>query len=150
MTTAEPRLAQALRYLRLRAQLTQQAVCELVRASGGELSAIYLSMLERGRRNPSPEMLDRLLAALHSDRAELTELYREQPWMSVRSMAASSAPRMRPHPPTPSASAHAQWSDNVTVASRADTSFDELAELWPRISHARRRELVRLARGYAK
>ena len=76
----EQRLALALRYLRLRAQLTQEAVCEKVRASGGEISAIYLSMLERGQRNPSPPMLDPLLAVLDSNRTELAQLYQDEPW----------------------------------------------------------------------
>jgi transcriptional regulator with XRE-family HTH domain len=153
VTTLEPGLAPALRYLRLRAQLTQQAVCDAVRASGGEISVIYLSMLERGQRNPSPQMLDRLLAALDSDRDELTQLHQQQPWASARMIAASSAPRMRPQPPSrPASTTAAPWSSDVTVAppTASSKALNELAELWPRIPQSCQRELVRLARRYAR
>jgi transcriptional regulator with XRE-family HTH domain len=152
MTAAEPRLADALRYLRLRAQLTQEAVCDVVRTSGGEISAIYLSMLERGERNPSPEMLDRLLTALGSERDELARLYRQQPWSRNRSLGASSVPRIRGRPRSAAAPIAASWSDNVAVAAPVseDGSLRELAELWPAIAASRQRELIRLARRYAK
>jgi transcriptional regulator with XRE-family HTH domain len=152
VTTLEPGLAPALRYLRLRAQLTQQAVCDAVRASGGEISMIYLSMLERGQRNPSPQMLDRLLVALDSDRDELAQLHRQHPWATARMTADSSSPRMRPQPPLPPASTAAPWSNDVTLAPpRASyTALNEIAELWPRIPRSYQRELVRLARRYAE
>jgi transcriptional regulator with XRE-family HTH domain len=150
VTLLEHRLGHALRYLRLRAQLTQQAVCDVVRTSGGEISVIYLSMLERGQRNPSPVMLDRLLAALQSDRDELTRLCEQQPWATVPAARISSTPRMRPQAAPSSA---ATWSDSVVARpERAvnDDSFDTLAELWPRIPKIRKRELVQRARRYAE
>ena len=142
----EQRLALALRYLRLRAQLTQQAVCEQVRASGGEISTIYLSMLERGQRNPSPQMLDALLAVLDSDRAELAQLYQDEPWSDTWS---SSAPRMRREPPQPTAASARTWSSGVVAISEercGDDSLEELIRLWHTLPTARQNELLRLAR----
>jgi transcriptional regulator with XRE-family HTH domain len=148
----EPGLAPALRYLRLRAQVTQRAVCDAVRASGGEISVIYLSMLERGQRNPSPQMLDRLLEALGSDRDELSRLHQQQPWASARMIATSSAPRMRPPPPAPPASSSAPWSTDVALATPTASigALNELVELWPRLPRSYQRELVRLARRHAQ
>jgi transcriptional regulator with XRE-family HTH domain len=151
MTVAEPHLARALRHMRFRAQLTQEALCDVVRSSGGEISTIYLSMLERGERNPSPEMLDRLLAALGSDRDELARLYLQQPWERRGSMAPSSTPRIRPRSPAPSSTTTAAWSDKVAVAATdKDGSFSELADLWPAIPPSRQSQLMRLARRYAQ
>jgi transcriptional regulator with XRE-family HTH domain len=66
--------ARALRWLRHRARLTQGEVRDAVIAGGGAISVIYIQQLEAGRKQPSPAMLDALLAALGSDRGELAEV----------------------------------------------------------------------------
>lgn len=75
-----PEFGRALKYLRKRAQLTQEQLAERVTASGTSLSKVYLSQCERSRKYPSPEMSEALLQALGSSEMEMGQLLREQPW----------------------------------------------------------------------
>jgi transcriptional regulator with XRE-family HTH domain len=147
--SAEPRLADALRWLRLRAQLTQQEVGGRVHEAGGEISTIYLSMLERGQRNPSPAKLDLLLSALDSDRSELRALYRDEPWAATPLPRGRSAPRIRRRSVAAPA-ASPTWSSSVlSPPPPADEQLGELATIWRRLSPARREKLLRQARRHA-
>lgn len=145
----EPQLSEALRWLRLRSQLTQHQVCERVRQSGGEISGIYLSMLERGQRNPSPAKLDLLLAALGSDRAELRRLYEAEPWAASPPPRGPSAPRIRRRQPH-AAAQRETWSSPVSAPpTPADEQLADLVSIWPRLSPGEREELLRRARQHA-
>jgi transcriptional regulator with XRE-family HTH domain len=73
-TFSHPRLGSVLRALRERASLTQREVCERVVARGGHLGVTWLSRLERGLEAPSRQLLDLILTALGSSRAELESL----------------------------------------------------------------------------
>jgi len=69
-----PRLPQTLHFLRMRARLTQEETSEEVRKLEGQLSATWLSRLERGKEQPSERLVDLLLAVFGSNRDELYEL----------------------------------------------------------------------------
>jgi transcriptional regulator with XRE-family HTH domain len=87
-TFQHPELGHALRFLRARRGLSQAAVAEQVVAGGGRLTSVWLSRIESaadrtGGPFPSFPLLERILAALGSDRAGLDAVLRERPWTRV-------------------------------------------------------------------
>jgi transcriptional regulator with XRE-family HTH domain len=77
-------MSEALRWLRERIGLSRD---QLAAASG--VSAVYIKFIERGKRNPSEAVIQRLLPALRVTRADLDGLLRLRPWASS---TASGAP----------------------------------------------------------
>ena len=71
-------LREALRWLRERIGLSRD---ELARESG--VSAVHIKFIERGKRNPSETVVERLLPALRVSRADLDGLLRLRPWSVV-------------------------------------------------------------------
>jgi transcriptional regulator with XRE-family HTH domain len=83
-----PYLHRALRWLRDRANLSQEQVSERVVASGGKCSLSYYRQCERGERTPSHAMLTAVLDAVSSDHVELDGLLETRPWEGLRSPGA--------------------------------------------------------------
>lgn len=77
-TLFHPALGPSIRYLRRRARMSQKDLRTAVGAHGGSLGQAWLSRIERGKAEPSERMVDQILAALGSDRYELSRLI-EQP-----------------------------------------------------------------------
>ena len=77
-------MAAALRWLRERIGISRD---ELAAAAG--VSAVHIKFIERGKRNPSEAVIQRLLPALRVTRADLDGLLRLRPWASS---TASGAP----------------------------------------------------------
>lgn len=87
-TFQHPELGQALRFLRARSGLSQARLAERVTARGGRVTPVWLSRIESaadrgGSVYPSVVLLDRILTALGSDRAELERLLGERPWSPI-------------------------------------------------------------------
>lgn len=76
MDTARSRLGRNMRRLRLTADLTQENAAVL---AGVERA--YWSEIERGTRNPSVDVIDRIAGALHVD---VMELFRPLPEADLR------------------------------------------------------------------
>ena len=73
-------LSEALRWLRERIGLSRE---ELAAASG--VSAVHIKFIERGKRNPSREVVERLLPSLRVTRADLDGLLELRPWAASTS-----------------------------------------------------------------
>ena len=70
-------LAEAMRWLRERIGLSRE---QLASASG--VSAVHIKFIERGKRNPSEAVIQRLLPALRVTRHDLDGLLSLRPWAS--------------------------------------------------------------------
>ena len=89
-TFQHPELGHALRFLRARRGLSQAALADQVVAGGGRLTSVWLSRIESAADRPAADgpfpsfpLLERMLAALGSDRVELEALLRDRPWTRV-------------------------------------------------------------------
>ncbi|HWH13449.1 MAG TPA: helix-turn-helix transcriptional regulator [Miltoncostaeaceae bacterium] len=137
--SADPGLARALRWLRHRRRMTQGRLREAVEAAGGRISVIHIQQLEAGRRRPSPEMLDRLLAALASDRDELGAVLAETAAAPAPERSSGWRPRRR------DSDGGATWSDAVEPAGPSASSTERVLAAVP--DHdPELRELLRIYR----
>ena len=124
-TYRHPELGQALRFLRARSGLSQARVAERVTARGGRVTAVWLSRIESaadrgGGPYPSVVLLDRILAVLGSDRAELERLLGERPWARVAEGAEWEEAPAAAAPPAPVAAEAAELGALYARMSRAD------------------------------
>lgn len=128
-------VAAALAWLRDRARLRQIDVVERVRAAGGSVSEVSIRKYEGGNHRPSAPMLEQLLTALGSDRAEFDGLLEHRPWELPDAPAASRArsrhtPTAAPFtPPTFSASPRGTLRSAANFAPQVRSLYDDHAPM---------------------
>lgn len=111
-TLSHPALGPAIRFLRRRARMSQQDLRSAVKQKGGKLGQAWLSRIETGKVEPSERLVDQILAALGSDRYELSQLL-EMPVEDLE--AAAEDPQ--------GSSVSSTWSAPVAAAAAMAPSF---------------------------
>jgi len=145
-THPNPQVGSALRWLRNQAGLQQREVGERMQQLDGDgITPVWLSQIENGHRQPSWQLVHRLLHVYGvADLVELERLLTQRPWVTD-GLRVEEGTEWGDMPQTPVARARMGSIGGEALA----VSLGELNQLFVTLSPSARKELLRTARQLA-